>query len=81
MYFKNKKKWKIKFKWVKGYAGIYGNETADRLANKATQNHYVTYSKIPESAINRDPVRKYKKMAESMGETTKGAITKEFFQV
>jgi len=42
MYFKNKKKWKIKFKWVKGYAGIYGNETADRLAKEATQNHYVT---------------------------------------
>ena len=35
----NKKNWKIKFKWVKAHAGIYGNETADRLAKEATQNH------------------------------------------
>jgi ribonuclease HI len=34
----NKKNWKIEFKWVKAHAGIYGNETADRLAKEATQN-------------------------------------------
>jgi ribonuclease HI len=32
----NKKNWKIEFKWVKADAGIYGNETADRLAKEAT---------------------------------------------
>jgi ribonuclease HI len=26
----NKKNWKAEFKWVKAYAGIYGNEIADR---------------------------------------------------
>jgi ribonuclease HI len=47
----NKKNWEIKFEWVKVQAGIYGNETADRLAEEATQNHYLTYSRIPKSAI------------------------------
>jgi hypothetical protein len=50
---------------VKAHAGIYGDETADRLAKEATQNYYVTYSRIPKSAIKiGDPGRKYKKMAE-----------------
>jgi ribonuclease HI len=47
----NKKNWKIEFKWVKAHAGIYGNEIADRLAKEATQNYYVTYSRIPKSTI------------------------------
>jgi ribonuclease HI len=38
----NNKNWKIKLKWVKAHAGTYGNETADRLAKEAPQNHYVT---------------------------------------
>jgi len=47
-------------------------ETADRLEKEATQNHYVTYSRIPKSAIKKgDPGRKYKKMAESMGGNNK----------
>ena len=49
----NKKNWKIEFKWVKTQAGICGNETADGLAKEATQNYYVTYSRIPKSAIER----------------------------
>jgi hypothetical protein len=76
----NKKYWKVEFKWVKAHAGIYGNEIADRLAKEATQNHTVTYSGIPRSAIKKDTrkesVRKWQRQWE---ETTKGAITKEFF--
>jgi len=76
----NKKKWKIEFKWVKAHVGIYGNEIADRLAKEATQNHHITYSRIPKSAIQKDvrkeSIRKWQKHWE---ETTKGAITKEFF--
>jgi ribonuclease HI len=48
-----KKNWEIEFKWVKAHAGIFGNEIADQLAKEATQNHYVTYSRVPRSAIKK----------------------------
>jgi ribonuclease HI len=54
----NKKNWKIKFEWVKAHFGIYGNEIADGLAKEATQNHHITYSRIPKSAIKIHPERK-----------------------
>ena len=76
----NKQNWKIEFKWVQAHVGIFGNEIADRLAKEATQNHHITYSRIPKSAIQKDirkeSIRKWQKHWE---ETTKGAITKEFF--
>jgi ribonuclease HI len=57
---------------VKAHAGTCGNEIADRLAKEATQNYYVTYSKIPKKSYKKgDPRRKYKKMAESMGGNNK----------
>jgi hypothetical protein len=65
---------------VKAHAGIDGNETAGRLAKEATQNHYVTYSRIRKKHYNKgDPGRKYKKMAESMEGNKKRTVTKEFF--
>jgi ribonuclease HI len=76
----NKKIWKIEFKRVKAQAGIYGNEIADRLATEATQNYYVTYSRIPKSAIRKDTrkesIRKWQSQWE---ETKKETITKELF--
>jgi hypothetical protein len=65
---------------VKAHAGIFGNEVADRLAKGATQNRYVTYRRIPRSAIKKDTrkesIRKWQPQWE---ERPKGAITKEFF--
>jgi hypothetical protein len=65
---------------VKTRAGIYGNEISDRLAKEATQNHFVTYSRIPKGAIikvtRKESIRKWQSRRE---ETTKGAITKEYF--
>jgi ribonuclease HI len=76
----NKKNWKIEFKWAKAHAGIYGNEVTDRLAKEATQNHYVTYSTIRRSAIKKDTRNEsITKWQGQWEETTKGAITKDFF--
>jgi len=59
---------------------MYGNKIADQLAKEATQNYYVTYSRTPKSTIKKDTrnesIRKWQSQRE---ETTKGAITKEFF--
>jgi ribonuclease HI len=54
----HKKNWTVIFKWVKGHAGIYGKETADRLAKEATQNQHATYSRIANSAIKRKSGKK-----------------------
>ena len=54
--------------------------SSDRLVKEATQNYYVTYSRIPKSTIKEDTqkesIRKWQRQWE---ETTKGAISKEFF--
>ena len=78
----HKKNWTVAFNWVKAHAGIYGNKTADQLAKEATQSQYVTYSRIAISAIKKD-VRKesIRRWESQWEETTKGAITKEFFPV
>jgi hypothetical protein len=74
--------WEIEFKWVKARAGIYGNGSANLLAKEATQNHYLTYSRIPKSAIKKEiweeSIRKWQNQWE---ETTKRAITEVFSQV
>jgi hypothetical protein len=65
---------------VKAHAGIYGNETADRLAKEATQNHYVTYSRIQKSTIRKETREEsIRKLQSQWEETTKGANTKDFF--
>jgi ribonuclease HI len=78
---RNKKNSKIDFKWVKIHVGFYGNEIADGLTKEATQNHHITYSRIPKSAIKRHPERKYKKMAIIGREQRKERLLKNFFQV
>ena len=65
---------------LKAHVVIFGNEIADRLRKEATQNYHVTYSRIPKSAIKKDTRKESrKKWLSQWEETTKEAITKDFF--
>ena len=59
---------------------IHRNEQADKLAKEAIHNNYISYIKIPASAIKYNlwdnSIRKWQTL---WNETTKGATTKEFF--
>jgi ribonuclease HI len=45
-------KWTIHFGWVKGHAGIEGNELVDRLAKEAAvEDGPIVYDKIPREVI------------------------------
>jgi ribonuclease HI len=45
-------KWTMHFSWVKGHAGIEGNELVDRLANEAAvEDGLVVYGKMPREVI------------------------------
>jgi hypothetical protein len=76
----NKKNCTIEFKRAKAHAGIFGNEIADRLAKEATQKNYVTYRRIPKTAVKKnmrkESISKWQRQWE---DTTKWEITEEFF--
>jgi len=45
-------KWIVHFGWVKGHAGIEGNELVERLAKEAAiEDGPVVYEKIPKGVI------------------------------
>jgi len=70
----------MEFKWVKVHPGICRNEIADRLAKDATQNYHVTHSRMSKGAIKKETRKdRIRKWQIQWGETTEGAITKEFF--
>ena len=71
--------WKIKFSWVKAYAGNYGNETADRLAKEASRSHRTNYkyNRIPISAITYDAAEEAERKWQTEWTTSlKAAATK-----
>jgi hypothetical protein len=78
----NKADWKVKLCWVKGHAGILGNELADMLAKKAATNESLTeeHNKIPKSVVTRElEEESVKKWQRNWTQTTKGSRTKEYF--
>jgi len=78
----NQNNWKIEFKWVKAHAGIFGNEIAARRAKEATQNNYVTYRRIPKSAVKKDTRKESIKNGNVNGrKQRKGRLLKKYFQV
>ena len=75
--------WNMVFSWVKARVGSKGNELADKIAKAAAvdnENTIITYNRMPKSTI-------YKELEEEMiikwqkewGESTKAALTKQFF--
>jgi ribonuclease HI len=67
-----RKKWRIKFSWVKAHAGTRGNKIADRLAREAVQSGGTEYefARIPKSTL-------YQEAREADRETWQGQRAKK----
>jgi hypothetical protein len=76
------KDWKIRFRWIKGHAGTWGNELADQLAKEAAANKDIpeSYSRVPKSVIKSElEATSVQKWQREWDNTTKGKITKDYF--
>jgi len=73
-------KWIVHFGWVKGHAGIEGNELVDRLAKEtAVEDGPVVCDKIPKEVIvTRGKDHGLHMWEQQCRGTRKGAVTKVF---
>jgi hypothetical protein len=74
-------KWIMHFGWVRGHAGIEGNELVDKLAKEAAlEDGPVVYDKIPrEVLVTRVQENGLNMRQRQWTDTGKGAVTKAFF--
>ena len=74
-------KWIVHFGWVRGHAGIEGNELVDKLAKEAAvEDGPVVYDKIPrEVLVTRVQKNGLNMWQRQCPDTGKGAVTKAFF--
>ena len=78
-----KMQWHIQFSWVKAHVGILGNETADTLAKEAATSTDTPefYDEVPISVVKSEiEVASVKKLQREWDQSTKGQITKQYFQ-
>jgi len=76
--------WEIQFCWVKAHVGTQGNELVDSLTKEAATNMDLAenYKKIPKSVVMSELTKmSIKTWQWQWNQTTKGAITKEYFPV
>jgi len=76
--------WKIQFCWVKAHVRIQGNELANTLAKEAATNADITecYKNVPKSVVISELGEiSIEKWQREWDQTTRGAITKEYFPV
>ena len=74
--------WKIRFRWIKGHAGTWGNELADQLAKEAAANTGIPtcYNRVPKSVVKSElKAKSVARWQSEWNKTTKGKITKDYF--
>jgi len=77
-----KEGWKIRFRWIKGHAGTWGNELADQLAKEAAANTDIPtcYNRVPKSVVKSElKAKSVERWQSEWNKTTKGKITKDYF--
>jgi ribonuclease HI len=74
--------WKIRFRWIKGHVGTWGNKLTDQLAKETAANTDIPtcYSRAPKSVVKREEEEKsVERWQGELIKTTKGKITKDYF--
>jgi ribonuclease HI len=77
------KDWKIRFRWIKGHTGTWGNEFADQLAKEAAANTDIPtcYSRVPKSVVKKNKRKRVSRSGRANGsKPPKGKSQKTTFR-